>query len=228
VLAIQNGASVRGSGGEEPPARDGEPHKTQFLSNMSHELRTPLNAIIGLTEMMYTNAARFGTEKAAEPLRRSIVPARTCSALINQVLDLSKIEAGKLELSPESVSVAPLVDEVIGTTRQLAEQNKNRLVVECQESLAPLMVDPLRLRQILFNLLSNACKFTKQGRGGFAGEESARWPRLIEFAVSDTGIGVTPEQQASCSRNSPRPIPRPRGSSAEPAFALRSVASSPA
>jgi adenylate cyclase len=171
-------------------------HKTQFLANMSHELRTPLNAIIGLPEMMYTNAARFGTEKATEPLRRVNRAGTHLLGLINQVLDLSKIEAGKLELSPESVSVAPLVDEVIGTARQLAEQNKNRLTVECQENLGPLTVDPMRLRQILLNLLSNACKFTKQGEVALRVRTVADGRNWIEFAVSDTGIGMTPEQQA--------------------------------
>src|SRR6266481_9278911 len=92
-------------------------HKSQFLSSMSHELRTPLNAIIGLTEMMVTNAARFGTEKAAEPLRRVHRAGTHLLGLINQVLDLSKIEAGKLELNPESVNLAPLIDEVVGTAR---------------------------------------------------------------------------------------------------------------
>src|ERR1700687_2694578 len=108
----------------------------------------------------------------------------------------SKIEAGKLELSPESVSVAPLVDEVIGTARQLAEANKNRLVVECQENLAPLTVDPMRLRQILLNLLSNACKFTKQGEVALRVKKVVDGRSWIEFAVSNTGIGMTPEQQA--------------------------------
>src|SRR6202165_3174345 len=108
----------------------------------------------------------------------------------------SKIEAGKLELSPESVSVAPLVEEVIGTARQLAEANKNRLVVECPESLAPLTVDPMRLRQILLNLLSNACKFTKQGEGARRVRNVVDGRNWVEFAVSDTGIGMTPEQQA--------------------------------
>src|SRR5262249_45162859 len=89
-------------------------HKSQFVSSVSHELRTPLNAIIGLTEMMVTNAARFGTEKALEPLRRVNAAGNHLLGLINQVLDLSKIEAGKLELNPESVSLAPLIDEVIG------------------------------------------------------------------------------------------------------------------
>ena len=105
-------------------------HKSQFLASMSHELRTPLNAIIGLTEMMVANAARFGTEKAQEPLNRVHRAGTHLLGLINQVLDLSKIEAGKLELNPQTVELAPLIDEVIGTARQLAEQNKNRLVVE--------------------------------------------------------------------------------------------------
>src|SRR5436189_1429856 len=140
----------------------GQP-KSQFLASMSHELRTPLNAIIGLTEMMVTNAARFGTEKAAEPLRRVQRAGTHLLGLINQVLDLSKIEAGKLELSPEKVNLGPLLEDVIGTARQLAEQNKNRLVLDAQENLGQLTVDPMRLRQSLLNLLSNACKFTKQG-----------------------------------------------------------------
>jgi signal transduction histidine kinase/CheY-like chemotaxis protein len=180
-------------------------HKSQFLASMSHELRTPLNAIIGLTEMMATNAKRFGTEKATEPLNRVHRAGTHLLGLINQVLDLSKIEAGKLELSPESVSLAPLIDEVIGTARHLAEQNKNQLVVEAQDNLGTLTVDPMRLRQILLNLLSNACKFTKDGRVTLRARKVA--PSLpspasggglgrgfIEFAVADTGIGMTPEQ----------------------------------
>ena len=161
---------------------------------MSHELRTPLNAIIGLTEMMTANATRFGTEKAQEPLRRVHRAGTHLLGLINQVLDLSKIEAGKLELNPESVMLAPLVDEVIGTARQLAEQNQNRLVVECQNNLAPITVDAMRLRQILLNLLSNACKFTKQGEVALRVRKVVDGCDWIELAVSDTGIGMTPEQ----------------------------------
>ena len=169
-------------------------HKSQFLASMSHELRTPLNAIIGLTELMVANAARFGTEKAAEPLGRVHRAGTHLLGLINQVLDLSKIEAGKLELNPQTVELAPLIDEVIGTARQLAEQNKNRLVVACEERLRPITVDPMRLRQILLNLLSNACKFTKEGEVGLtARKDGGDW---IALAVSDTGIGMTAEQQA--------------------------------
>jgi adenylate cyclase len=163
---------------------------------MSRELRTPLNAIIGLTEMMVSNAPRFGTEKAAEPLRRVHRAGTHLLGLINQVLDLSKIEAGKLELSPETLNLAPLLEDVIGTARQLAEQNKNRLVLEAQENLGQLTVDPMRLRQILLNLLSNACKFTKQGEVKLRVKKVVDGRNWIEIAVADTGIGMTPEQQA--------------------------------
>jgi adenylate cyclase len=169
--------------------------KSSFLANMSHELRTPLNAIIGLTDMMVSNAPRFGTEKAAEPLRRVNRAGKHLLELINQVLDLSKIEAGKLDLNLETVKIPPLIDEVVGTARGLAEQNKNRLIVECAPDIAPLLVDPLRLRQILLNLLSNACKFTKGGEVSLrvtpVSIEGRNW---VDFAVADTGIGMTPEQ----------------------------------
>jgi GAF domain-containing protein len=171
-------------------------NKSQFLSSMSHELRTPLNAIIGLTEMMVTNAARFGTEKALEPLRRVNASGTHLLSLINEVLDLSKIEAGKLELNPESVNLARLIDEVIGTAGQLAEKNKNRLVVEAQENLGALTADSMRLKQILLNLLSNACKFTKEGEVALRVRKVADGRDWVELAVADSGIGMTAEQQA--------------------------------
>jgi signal transduction histidine kinase len=171
-------------------------HKSQFVSSVSHELRTPLNAIIGLTEMMVKNAARFGTEKAQEPLQRVNRAGTHLLGLINQVLDLSKIEAGKLELNPQTVQLTPLINDVIGTAGQLAEQNKNCLVIDAPENLGALTVDPMRLRQILLNLLSNACKFTKAGEVKLAARKVADGGNWLEFAVSDTGIGMTAEQQA--------------------------------
>jgi GAF domain-containing protein len=171
-------------------------HKSQFVSSVSHELRTPLNAIIGLTEMMVKNAVRFGTEKAQEPLQRVNRAGTHLLGLINQVLDLSKIEAGKLDLNPQTVQLAPLINDVISTAGQLAEQNKNRLVVDAQENLGTLTVDPMRLRQILLNLLSNACKFTKEGEIKLATRKVSNGSSFVEFAVSDTGIGMTSEQQA--------------------------------
>jgi signal transduction histidine kinase/putative methionine-R-sulfoxide reductase with GAF domain len=170
--------------------------KSQFLASMSHELRTPLNAIIGLTEMMVTNAARFGTEKALEPLRRVNAAGTHLLSLINEVLDLSKIEAGKLELNPEPVNLARLIDEVIGTAGQLAEKNQNRLVTEAQENLGALNADSMRLKQILLNLLSNACKFTKEGEVALRVRKVADGRDWVELAVVDTGIGLTAEQQA--------------------------------
>jgi GAF domain-containing protein len=196
VLAIQNArlfAEIEHKGRQLRMASE---NKSQFVSSMSHELRTPLNAIIGLTEMMVTNAARFGTEKAQEPLQRVNRAGTHLLGLINQVLDLSKIEAGKLELNVQTVEFAPLIDEVIGTARQLAEQNKNRLILDAQESLGTLTVDPLRLRQILLNLLSNACKFTKKGEVKLQARRVADGRDWIELAVADSGIGMTAEQQA--------------------------------
>jgi len=196
VLAIQNARLFREIEDKSRQLALASEHKSQFVSSMSHELRTPLNAIIGLTEMMVTNAARFGTEKAQEPLQRVNRAGTHLLGLINQVLDLSKIEAGKLELNPQTVQLTPLINEVIGTAGQLAEQNKNRLVVDAQENLGALTVDPMRLRQILLNLLSNACKFTKKGEVTLRARRVANGREWIKLAVSDTGIGMTPEQQA--------------------------------
>jgi signal transduction histidine kinase len=169
-------------------------NKSQFVSSVSHELRTPLNAIIGLTEMMVSNAARFGTEKAEEPLRRVHAAGTHLLGLINQVLDLSKIEAGKLELNPQTVKLTAFIDEVVGTARQLAEQRENRFVVDAPDDLGAVTVDPMRLRQILLNLLSNACKFTKQGEVGLRARRLVDGRDWIEVAVTDSGIGMTAEQ----------------------------------
>ena len=112
------------------------------------------------------------------------------------MLDLSKIEAGKLELHAEPVNLARLIDEVIGTAGQLAETNKNRLIVDGGDGLGPLTTDPMRLKQILLNLLSNACKFTKEGEIALRVRRVADGRDWIELAVVDTGIGMTAEQQA--------------------------------
>jgi two-component system, NtrC family, sensor kinase len=194
VIAIENVRLFDEIQDKNRQLAEASQNKSQFLSSMSHELRTPLNAIIGLTDMMVGNAARFGAEKALEPLKRIHNAGTHLLGLINQVLDLSKIEAGKLELSLESVALVPLIDQVIGTARQLAEQNDNRLVVEVPEDLGSLTVDPMRLRQILLNLLSNACKFTKQGEVTLRARRVADGRNVIELAVADTGIGMTAEQ----------------------------------
>jgi GAF domain-containing protein len=196
VIAIENVRLFDEIQDKNRQLAEASENKSQFVSSMSHELRTPLNAIIGLTEMMVTNAARFGTEKAAEPLQRVNRAGTHLLGLINQVLDLSKIEAGKLELNPQTVQLSPLIDEVAGTARQLAQQNKNHLAVEVQENLGALTVDPMRLRQILLNLLSNACKFTKEGEVKLRANRVSNGRHWVELSVSDTGIGMNPEQQA--------------------------------
>jgi signal transduction histidine kinase/putative methionine-R-sulfoxide reductase with GAF domain len=196
VLAIQNARLFHDIEDKNQQLQVASENKSQFVSSVSHELRTPLNAIIGLTEMMVTNSARFGTEKALEPLQRVNRAGTHLLGLINQVLDLAKIEAGKLDLSPHTFQLTTLIDEVIGTARQLADQNKNRLVAETSGDLGVITADPMRLRQILLNLLSNACKFTKDGEINLKARRLVDGRDWIEVAVVDTGIGMTSEQQA--------------------------------
>ena len=164
---------------------------------MSHELRTPLNAIIGLTQMMTEHAPRFGTEKALEPLRRVYKAGRHLLDLIDEILDLSKIEAGKLELNIERVALAPLIEEVAGTSRPLAEENNNKLVIACDATIGHVQANSMRLRQVLLNLLSNACKFTRGGEVRLAAARIEHDGRLwLSIDVTDSGIGLTSEQIA--------------------------------
>ena len=197
VLAIQNARLFSEIEEKSQQLETASKHKSQFVASMSHELRTPLNAIIGLTDMLVSSAARFGTERALEPLRRVHNAGTHLLALINQVLDLSKIEAGKLELHLESVSILPLIDDVIGTARPLAERNENILAVECPRDLPPIEADAMRLRQVILNLLSNACKFTKAGNIRLQVTTALHEGRqFVEIAVIDTGIGMTAEQMS--------------------------------
>jgi signal transduction histidine kinase len=196
VIAIENVRLFDEIQDKSQQLAEASERKSQFLASMSHELRTPLNAIIGLTEMMVTNAPRFGTEKALEPLRRVNAAGSHLLSLINEILDLSKIEAGKLELNPERINLARFIDEVVGAAGQLAEKNQNRLIVEAQENLGALTADSMRLKQILLNLLSNACKFTKEGEVALRVRKVADGRDCVELAVADSGIGMTAEQQA--------------------------------
>ncbi|HEX2137053.1 MAG TPA: response regulator [Microvirga sp.] len=169
--------------------------KSRFLANMSHELRTPLNAVIGLTEMLREDAEELGQESFLEPLRRIHHASNHLLHLINEILDLSKIEAGRLDLQMEHVELASLVWDVVNTATPLAEKNGNRLEVVCPENPGTVWADPVRLRQVLLNLLSNACKFCEQGRVTLrVGRSQADGGDWITFAVADTGIGMTPAQ----------------------------------
>jgi len=170
-------------------------HKSQFLANMSHELRTPLNAIIGVSEMLREDAEAL--KQDTEPLDRVLGAGRHLLALINDILDLSKIEAGRMELQLEDFALAPLIDGVVKTIEPLAAKNENRLAVNCDGAIGRLHADQMRLRQALLNLMSNANKFTERGTISVdarqAQENGRDW---VTIAVADTGIGMTPEQMA--------------------------------
>ncbi|HLY20185.1 MAG TPA: ATP-binding protein [Bryobacteraceae bacterium] len=169
--------------------------KSAFLANMSHELRTPLNAVIGYSEMLQEVVEDRGEDDLVPDLTRIRSAGQHLLGLINDVLDLAKIEAGKVELCIEKLGVLSVIHDAICTIHPLVEQNGNRLEVECQERLGAVLADQTRVRQVLFNLLSNACKFTSNGlirleAKGLV-QDGSEW---VEFRVSDTGIGMSPKQ----------------------------------
>jgi PAS domain S-box-containing protein len=180
--------------------------KSQFIANMSHELRTPLSAVIGYSEMLEEEVAELGQPGVLDDLRKIESNARHLLALINDVLDLSKIEAGRMEVHPERFDVGKLVDDAAGTVQALVARRHNRLVVEKGPDLGAMRSDLVKVRQCLFNLLSNAAKFTEHGEitlraervaaggpAGGAGRVAGTGPSIV-FTVRDTGIGMTQEQ----------------------------------
>ena len=193
VLAIQNARLFREIAEKSRELEVASKHKSQFLANMSHELRTPLNAIIGVSEMLREDAE--AAKQDLEPLDRVLGAARHLLALINDILDLSKIEAGRMELHLETFPLAPVIEDVAKTIEPMATKNGNRIVIECPADLGTMHADQTRFRQSLLNLASNANKFTEKGTITIAarqGQESGRdW---ITLAVADTGIGMTAEQ----------------------------------
>jgi PAS domain S-box-containing protein len=169
--------------------------KSQFLATMSHELRTPLNAIIGYTEMMQEEAEDNGHDEYVPDLKKVHSSAKHLLALINDVLDLSKIEAGKMDLYLETVEVQPLIDDVVSVVAPLVEKKANKLSLSLGPNLGSIHADVTKVRQSLFNLLSNASKFTEKGTISL--DVSRAWREGVEtftFSVSDTGIGMNAEQ----------------------------------
>ncbi|HZO27912.1 MAG TPA: GAF domain-containing protein [Chloroflexota bacterium] len=209
VLAIENARlfqQVQETGRELEVASQ---HKSQFLANMSHELRTPLNAIIGYSEMLQEEVEDLGDEAYLPDLQRINAAGKHLLGLINDILDLSKIEAGRMDLFIEPFDVGQLVRDVAAIVQPLVEKNGNTLVASCPDDIGAMEADLTKVRQTLFNLLSNAAKFTDHGRielrvtSGELREESdvasssslaTRNSQLVTFAVSDTGIGMTDEQ----------------------------------
>ena len=170
--------------------------KSQFLANMSHELRTPLNAIIGYSEMLQEEVEDLGQSALVPDLGKIHTAGRHLLALINDVLDLSKIEAGKMELLLEEFDVHAMVEDVATTVKPMIDKNSNRLVVHCPPDVGEMRADLTKVRQMLLNLLSNASKFTTEGTIDLAvARERDGGDGAVVFRVKDTGIGMTPEQQ---------------------------------
>jgi signal transduction histidine kinase/ActR/RegA family two-component response regulator len=169
--------------------------KSAFLANMSHELRTPLNAIIGYSEILEEETRDSGPPENVRDLRRIQAAGKHLLSLINEVLDLSKIEAGKMALHLETFGVEPMIEEMITTLQPAAERNSNRLVLQMADDLGSMHADVTKVRQILFNLLSNACKFTEHGTVTLDVQRRQGSEDRLAFRVTDTGIGMTPQQQ---------------------------------
>ena len=172
--------------------------KSVFLANMSHELRTPLNAIIGYSEMLQEQAQEQGISDFAGDLNKIQDAGRHLLSLISDILDLSKIEAGKLELYLEDVPLPALIEEVRTIVGPLAAKNSNRLHIECPSDIGALHTDRTKLKQCLLNLLSNATKFTSNGAISL---ELKRQGPALSFVIRDTGLGMTPEQLSKLFQN---------------------------
>ncbi len=169
--------------------------KSQFLANMSHELRTPLNAIIGYSEMLEEEAQDAGNEQFVADLEKIHGAGKHLLALINDILDISKIEAGKMELYLETFDLKTMLDDVVATTRLLVQKKSNTLAVQLSPNLGAMRADLTKVRQALFNLLSNASKFTEHGTITLsAARETSSNREWIVLKVKDTGIGMTREQ----------------------------------
>ena len=193
VIAIENVRLFDEIQDKSHQLAEASQHKSQFLANMSHELRTPLNAIIGVSEMLREDAEAL--KQDTEPLDRVLGAGRHLLALINDLLDLSKIEAGRMELALSPFAVEPLINDVVKTIEPLAAKNGNQVAVQCDGEIGTMHADQMRLRQALLNLMSNANKFTERGTitidARHRQENGGDW---ITLAVTDTGIGMTPEQ----------------------------------
>jgi signal transduction histidine kinase/DNA-binding response OmpR family regulator len=195
VLAIQNARLFREIEDKSRQLGEANQHKSEFLANMSHELRTPLNAIIGYSEMLEEEAADLDQKTFIPDLQKINGAGKHLLSLINNILDLSKIEAGKMDLYLENFEIIPMVKEVIATVKPLIEKNANTLKLHYADDLGQMRSDVTKLRQMLFNLLSNASKFTERGTIALqVGRERVNGGEWISFSVSDTGIGMSPEQ----------------------------------
>ena len=195
VMAIENARLFKESQAKSAQLAEASKLKSQFLANMSHELRTPLNAIIGLTEMLHEDARDLKRAEELEPLERVLRAAHHLLELINDILDLSKIEAGRMDMHVETFAIAPLVDEVIATIGPAAAKSGNEIIVHCPQDIGEMHADQTRIRQALLNLVSNANKFTEHGSVTVdVARVTSKGSEEITMAVRDTGIGMSAEQ----------------------------------
>ncbi len=192
VIAIENARLFRELREKTEQLEVASRHKSEFLANMSHELRTPLNAIIGYAELLQEECTDLGDEDYLPDLDRINVAARHLLSLINEILDLSKIEAGRMTLYLEDFEVAKLIGEVQSIVAPLVEKNANTLAVDCPDGIGTMHADVTKVRQALFNLISNAAKFTDHGTITLSVSNAP--PDSVIFTVTDTGIGMTREQ----------------------------------
>jgi len=180
---------------EREKAYDANQSKSQFLANMSHELRTPLNAIIGYSEMLEEELHEVNDTKYVDDILKINSAGKHLLSLINDILDLSKVEAGKMNVFLETTEIAAICEYTVATIQPLAERNDNKLVLDCPGDIGEMYSDVTKIRQVLFNLLSNACKFTQHGEVTLSVHRVKKpdgdW---IDFSVSDTGIGMSAEQ----------------------------------
>ncbi len=208
VIAIENARLFNELQAKTQELEIASQHKSEFLANMSHELRTPLNAIIGYSELLQEECGDAGDDDYVPDLRKIQTAGRHLLTLISGILDLSKVEAGRMTMFLEDFDIAALTNEVRETVTPIVEKNGNRFEVECAADIGAMRADIVKVRQVLYNVLSNAAKFPDHGTVRLA---VSRWPlvagpssanselstqnsELIRFAVSDTGIGMTEAQ----------------------------------
>jgi signal transduction histidine kinase len=193
ALAIQNAQLFRGIADKRAELEVANRHKSEFLANMSHELRTPLNAVIGFSEVLLERMFGELNDKQAEYLQDILSSGRHLLSLINDILDLSKIEAGRMELELGRFDVPLALDNALTLVRERAGRNGIALELVVDPGVGTLVADERKVKQVLVNLLSNAVKFTREG--GTVSVRAARLDGGVEIAVSDTGIGIAPEDQ---------------------------------
>jgi len=195
ALAIQNARLFREIADKSRQVEVASQHKSEFLANMSHELRTPLNAVIGFSEVLLQRMFGDLNAKQDEYLKDIYASGQHLLSLINDILDLSKIEAGRMELTPAPFHLPSALDNAVTLVRERAARHGIALELDLDPHLGEFVGDERKIKQVLLNLLSNAVKFTPEG--GRISLKAGRRDGMVEIAVTDTGVGIAPEDQAA-------------------------------